>query len=167
MTSAACPCHGHQGAGDTGLMKRHIGNEFAPPKCSDDSETNSSGGKLNDWTKWWARLWHCRKVSQLGIKRRESWMILTCSRSLSSSAFSTRVSASFCSSDCLGSGRRWAWSGSSGRKSSPLSGTGSAAWGRSRGLGLRSWWACLPRWCSQSLSWGWPKEHDCWEKEIN
>ena len=49
MTNAAYPCHGRQGTGDSGLMNRNIGNEFAPPKCSDDSETNSSGGKLNDW----------------------------------------------------------------------------------------------------------------------
>ena len=64
MTNAAYPCHGHQGAGDSGLMNRNIGNEFAPPKCSDDSETNSSGGKLNDWAKFGARL----PVSQLGTR---------------------------------------------------------------------------------------------------
>ena len=51
MTNAAYPCHGRQGTGDSGLMNRNIGNEFAPTKCSDDSETNSSGGKLNDWAK--------------------------------------------------------------------------------------------------------------------
>ena len=117
--------------GDSGLMNRNIGNEFAPPKCSDDSETNSSGGKLNDWTKFKARLWHRALPmgqSTRGIKRSiMNGMVLTCSRSLSSSASSTRVSASSCSSDCLGSGRRWAWWGSSGRRSSPLSGTGSAA----------------------------------------
>ena len=91
-------------------------------------------------------------------------MVLTCSTSLSFSAFSTRVSASSCSSDCWGSVRRWAWWGRPGRRSSSRSGTGSATWGRTRGSGPQSWWACQQRWCSQSWNWGWPKEHD-WEEK--